>query len=68
MTFAFCLGILLLGYRQRSRRTNAAMTVIALAFLMLTAGLTRIHGLGVPGSRGAVSANPALARSMANRN
>ena len=68
MTFAFCLGILLLGYRQRSRRTNAAMTVIALAFLMLTAGLTRVHGLGVPGSRGAVSANPALARSMANRN
>ena len=68
ITFAFCLGILLLGFRHRSRRSNAAMALVAFAFFMLTAGLIRIHTAGAPGSRAKVSENSALARSMANRN
>ena len=65
ITFAFFLGILLLGFRQRSRRLNAAMALVAFAFLTLTVGLTRIHRAGAAGSH---AANSSFARFVANRN
>jgi multisubunit Na+/H+ antiporter MnhC subunit len=62
ITFVFCLGIVLLGFRQRSRRTNAAMALTAIALLTLTAGIARFHGYAPPVARGAESSKPALAR------
>jgi Pro-kumamolisin, activation domain len=43
LTFVFCLGIFLLGFRQRSRRTNTAMALVAFALLTLTVGIGRFH-------------------------
>jgi hypothetical protein len=59
ITFVFCLGILLLGFRQRSRRTNAAMALVAFVLLTLTAGIAHFH-------RTAVSAT--VAQSASHRN
>jgi hypothetical protein len=62
ITFAFCLGIILLGMRQRSRRTTAAMALIAVALLTLTAGIARFHRTTAHPIGGAASAKYALAR------
>jgi hypothetical protein len=62
ITFVFCLGIVLLGFRQRSRRTNAAMALTAIALLTLTAGIARFHGYAPHVARGAESSKIALAR------
>ena len=62
ITFVFCLGIVLLGFRQRSRRTNAAMALTAIALLTLTAGIARFHGYAPHVARGAESSKLPLAR------
>ena len=62
ITFVLCLGIVLLGFRQRSRRMNAVMALTAIALLTLTAGIARIHGNGPSVARGAESSKLALAR------
>jgi hypothetical protein len=62
ITFVLCLGIILLGFRQRSRRLNAAMVVAAIALLTLTAGIVRFHGYAPQVARGAGSSKFALPR------
>jgi hypothetical protein len=44
IAFGLCLGILLLDFRRRSRRTNAAMTLVAFALLASAGGIARFHG------------------------
>lgn len=68
ITFIFCLGIFLLGFRQRSRRTNAAMALVAFALMTLTAGIVRFHGTAPRVAHGETSARPAVAHSGAQRN
>ncbi|MGB9070055.1 MAG: S53 family peptidase [Candidatus Acidiferrales bacterium] len=62
ITFVFCLGIVLLGFRQRSRRLNAAMVLTAIALLTLTAGIARFHGYAPHAARPAESLRFALTR------
>jgi hypothetical protein len=62
ITFVFCLGIVLLGFRQRSRRTNLAMALTAIALLTLTAGIARVHGNTSHVARGGESPRSGLAR------
>jgi hypothetical protein len=62
ITFVFCLGMILLGFRQRSRRLNAAMVLTAITLLTLTAGIARFHGYAPHVARGAESSKFALAR------
>jgi hypothetical protein len=62
ITFIFCLGTILLGFRQRSRRLNAAMVLTAITLLTLTAGIARFHGYAPHVARGAESSKFALAR------
>jgi hypothetical protein len=60
ITCVFCLGIVLLGLRQRSRRLNAAMVLTAIALLTLTAGIVRFHGYAAHVARPAESWKSAL--------
>jgi hypothetical protein len=47
ITCVFCLGILLIGFWQRSRRSNAALALVAFVFLVMSVGIVRAGLSGV---------------------
>jgi len=65
ITCVFCIGVLLLGFRRRSRRSSAALALVVFGFVMLTVGLNRVRAGRALGSPGASSAQAPSGRLTA---